>query len=69
MARGDLTLRGVTVPLDLPFSLTVQGDRATMDGRAQLDRRSFGMGQSYGDESSVGFGVALSVSLTATRTQ
>lgn len=69
VARGDLTLRGVTVPLDLPFSLTVQGDRATMDGRAQLDRRSFGMGQSYGDESSVGFGVALAISLTATRTQ
>ncbi|MBT9244886.1 cytochrome b/b6 domain-containing protein [Gemmobacter fulvus] len=67
VAQGSLTLRGVTVPLSLPFTLDLQGDSATMQGSATLDRRDFGMGASYSDESSVGFGVTVTVTLTATR--
>ena len=66
-AKGTLTLRGQTQPVTLPFTLTIAGDTATMQGAVRLDRRAFGMGASYGDESSVGFGVDVAISLTATR--
>lgn len=66
-AKGSLTLRGVTVPVTLPFTLQITGDSATMQGSLTLDRRAFGMGASYGDESSVGFGVEVTVALTALR--
>lgn len=66
-AKGTLTLRGVTVPVDLPFTLTLEGDMARMTGQATLDRRDFGMGTSYGDEETVGFSVVVSVDLTASR--
>ncbi|MFN4153673.1 MAG: cytochrome b/b6 domain-containing protein [Paracoccaceae bacterium] len=66
-ATGTLTLRGSTVPVTLPFTLTIEGDSATMTGQTSLDRRDFGMGQTYTDEASVGFGVTVDVALTATR--
>ncbi|MDP2083125.1 MAG: cytochrome b/b6 domain-containing protein [Pseudotabrizicola sp.] len=66
-ATGTLTLRGAEVPVTLPFTLTIDGDTATMTGQTSLDRRDFGMGASYGDESSVGFGVVVDVDLTANR--
>lgn len=66
-AKGTLTLRGVSVPVTLPFTLDLQGDTARMTGGLQLDRRDYGMGTSYGDEKTVGFGVDVTVSLTATR--
>ena len=67
VADGTLTLRGVTIDLRLPFTLSLDGDRAEMVGQAALDRRAFGMGESYPDESSVGFAVTLDVALTAVR--
>lgn len=67
LAEGTLTLRGISVPLSLPFTLDVAGDSATMHGFLTLDRRDFGIGQSYADESSVGFGVSVDVALTARR--
>lgn len=66
-AKGTLNLRGVSVPVTLPFTLDLQGDTARMTGGLQLDRRDYGMGTSYGDEKTVGFGVDVTVSLTATR--
>lgn len=66
-AAGTLTLRGATVPVTLPFTLQITGDTAQMQGQVTLDRRDFGMGQSYGDESSVGFGVTVDIALTATQ--
>ncbi len=67
LAKGTLTLRGATVPVELPFTLELQGDTAKMTGTATLDRRDFGMGASYKDESSVGFAVTVTVNLTAQR--
>ncbi|WP_151720399.1 cytochrome b/b6 domain-containing protein [Gemmobacter serpentinus] len=66
-ANGTLTLRGETQPVSLPFALTIEGDTARMQGAVTLDRRAFGMGASYGDESSVGFPVVVTVDLTARR--
>lgn len=66
-AKGTLTLRGQSQPVTLPFTLTIAGNTATMQGSTTLDRRAFGMGAGYADESSVGFPVQVSVSLTAER--
>ena len=66
-AKGTLTLHGISRPLSLPFTLHIDGDSATMQGTAQLDRRDFGIGAGYEDESTVGFAVTVTVNLTATR--
>ena len=44
-ADGDLTLRGVSRPLTLPFTVKIAGDKAVMSGQAALDRNAFGVGQ------------------------
>ena len=67
IARGTLTLKGHEVPVDLPFTLVIEGDTAQMSGTVALDRRSYGIGETYADESTIGFGVAVSIALTAKR--
>jgi polyisoprenoid-binding protein YceI len=69
VAEGTLILRGVAQPIALPFALEITGDQARMAGTVTLDRRDFGMGASYGDESSVGFAVGVTVDLLATRVE
>lgn len=44
-ALGDLTLRGVTRPVALDFTLQISGDKAVMNGQTVLDRTTFGVGQ------------------------
>ncbi|ETX14679.1 cytochrome [Roseivivax halodurans JCM 10272] len=67
LAEGTLALKGEEVPVTLPFTLKLDGNTATMQGRTVLDRRSFGIGQDMDSESQVGFEVAVRVELTATR--
>lgn len=43
-AAGTLTLRGVAQPLTLPFTLTIDGDKAHAVGSVALDRRAFQIG-------------------------
>jgi len=45
VAAGTLSLRGVSRPLLIPFTLTIAGDVATMSGTAKIDRTIFGVGQ------------------------
>jgi polyisoprenoid-binding protein YceI len=66
-AAGTLTLHGITAPVTLPFTMTIAGDTATMQGTTTLDRRTFKIGDAYPDESSVGFMAEVTVALTATR--
>lgn len=66
-AEGTLTLVGQTVPVVLAFDLTVEGDTATMRGTTHLDRRDFGIGAGYKDESTVGFTVDVTTELTAVK--
>lgn len=67
LAEGTLSLRGIDLPLTLPFDLVMSPDQAQMTGALRLDRRDFGMGAQYSDESTVGFGVEVQIDLTATR--
>lgn len=67
LAEGELTIAGQTVPARMPFQLTIQDDQAQAQGGLTLDRRDFGVGASYSDESTVGFPVEVTFELTATR--
>lgn len=67
-ADGTLTIKDNSVPVTLPFDLSIKNGVATMSGEVSLDRRDFGVGDTMPDESSLGFGVAVSIALTATKT-
>lgn len=43
-SRGVVTMKGEPFDVDMPFTLTIQGDRAVMDGRAEIDRASASLG-------------------------
>lgn len=65
LATGTLTIKGNAVPIELPFDLILDGDRAEMTGGLTVDRRDFGIGPEA--ESSVKHRVVISVDLVATR--
>jgi polyisoprenoid-binding protein YceI len=44
-ADGLLTLRGVSKPLSLPFTLVIQGGQARMTSQVAINRLAFGVGQ------------------------
>lgn len=67
VAIGDLTIRDDSVPVELPVSLAIEGQRAEASGRVQVDRRDFNMGTDVTDEGSLAFGVGISFDLTAER--
>lgn len=66
-AKGDLTIRDVSVPLDLPFELEIDGEIAKASGSVTVDRRDFNMGLDVTDEGSLAFAVVISFDLTAAR--
>jgi polyisoprenoid-binding protein YceI len=66
-AAGTLTIKDKSLPVTLPFTLEVNEGTATMSGNTALDRRDFAIGHGQKDENSLGFGVDVTVTLTATR--
>jgi polyisoprenoid-binding protein YceI len=66
-ADGTLSLKGTEVPLKMLFRLSVEGGAANMQANLTLDRLDFGIGNNMADESSLGFGVDVSIALTALR--
>ncbi|MDB5439783.1 MAG: polyisoprenoid-binding protein [Caulobacteraceae bacterium] len=65
-APGTLSLRGVTKPVTLNFTLTITGDTAKMAGTASINRSDFGVGQGqFKGADAVPFAVPVTVSLTA----
>ena len=67
-AVGQLTLRGVTRPLTLPFALAITGAQAKMTAKVAINRLAFGVGQGeWKAVESIPAAVGLAVSLTATR--
>jgi polyisoprenoid-binding protein YceI len=44
VAEGNLTMKGVTYRLALPFTLAITGNVATMTGQATLDRMTLRLG-------------------------
>lgn len=67
-AVGDLTIRGVTKPLTLPFTLVITGGDAKMNASVGLNRLAFGVGQNEWKTTEVVPGtVTVNISLTAKR--
>jgi polyisoprenoid-binding protein YceI len=65
-ADGDLTIRGVSKPQVLPFTLAITGDVARMTGETTVDRSLFGVGQgSYGGADVSPLAVTVKVDLSA----
>lgn len=66
-AEGTLTIKDKSVPLTLPFALALTDDTAEMTARTQLDRRTFGIGDTMTSDSELGFAVDVVINLTAER--
>ena len=73
VARGDLSIRDVILPIDLPFFLDIVSDgaesqRAVMKADLTLNRLDFGVGQGQWESvETIGNAVVLSIHLEATR--
>jgi len=67
-ARGELSLRGISQPLTLPFTLEINDGRADMVGQVSLNRGDFGVGQGvWATDEWVSLDVKLDVKIAATR--
>ncbi len=66
-AVGDLTIRESVVPVEMPFTLGIEGDIAEARGSVTVDRRDFSIGMDVTDESSLRFDVDIRFELTAER--
>ncbi|MDO8294999.1 MAG: YceI family protein [Caulobacter sp.] len=67
-AVGALTIRGVTKPLTLPFTLVITGGVAKMNASVGLNRLAFGVGQNeWKTTEVVPATVTVNISLTAKR--
>lgn len=68
-ADGQLTLKGITKPVKLKFTFkTMNGGKAAkFDGKMDVNRLDFNIGQDYQDTSFVGGTVDISVTLDLTK--
>ncbi len=68
VAKGTLTLKGKALPVDLPFTLTIAGNNATMKGTATVDRLAYEIGtESDSSGTFVSKDIAIAVELVAAR--
>jgi len=68
VAKGELSLKGVSVPLELPFSLDIEEGIAVMTSRLQIDRTLWNVGSSPWDTDEwVSRAVDLEIQVTASR--
>lgn len=68
VANGTLSIKGVSLPLSLPFTLDINGDRATMRGTATVDRTAYEIGQdTFEATDEVPAAVKVDVAVNATR--
>ncbi|WP_306252753.1 YceI family protein [Parvularcula sp. IMCC14364] len=67
-AAGELTIKGVSRPVTLPFELEIDGNMASASGSISLDRTDFNVGEgAYADDAWIGYTVDVSVTVTASR--
>jgi cytochrome b561 len=66
-ARGNLTIRGETRSVDLPFTLTINGDRASVSGSTSIDRRDFNIGDNDEGDDLISRNIDISVRVEAQR--
>jgi polyisoprenoid-binding protein YceI len=69
IANGTLTLKGVTRPVTMPFTLSIDGDTAHVVGTTTLQRLAFGIGEGpqLSPPTVAGPDVIVKIDLKATR--
>lgn len=67
IAEGELTIRGRTRDYELPFSITINGDRAVMTSTSQVDRRDFDIGKDTDADDMISRDIDLTIRVEATR--
>ncbi len=68
VATGDLTLKGITRPITLPFALIFTGNSVRMKGTAQVMRTDYNVGMgTWAAPTPVSHDVTVTIDLTATR--
>lgn len=68
LAIGQLSLRGVTKPLSVPFTLKIVGGKATVAAALPLDRLAFGVGQNeWRKTDAIPAAVTVAIALSADR--
>lgn len=68
VASGSLKLKGVTLPISLPFTLKIDGNKATMQGNASIDRTAYKIGEGeYASTAEIPGAVAIDIKVSATR--
>ncbi len=66
-AEGKLSIKGIAQDVTLPFSLVIDGNKASSTGSLILDRLDYQVGSGdWANESMVGFPVTVSFSIEAT---
>ena len=68
-AQGTLTLKGVSKPVTLPFTLAIKGNTAVAKGETTLERLQFnvGQGKDFQGPTPVALSVKVMVNVTARR--
>lgn len=68
VATGSLRMKGLTLPLSLPFTLTITGDKAVMRGSTSIDRTAYKIGEGdYAATDEIPAAVRVDVAVNATR--
>lgn len=68
IAAGNLTIRGVSRPVSLPFTLNINGRTAVMNGQVVINRSQWGVGGGqFAGPDTVPHQVTVNVSVTANR--
>lgn len=67
VAEGNLTIRGMSVPVKLPFTLSINGNKADMAGSVVIDRNLWSIGAGAWQDHSVDPNVTVTVKLSATK--
>lgn len=66
LAKGELSLKGVSVPIELPFDLVVEGKKAVMTSTYEMDRTKWNVGAAPWDTDEwVSRSVTLDIQVTA----
>lgn len=64
--EGDLSLRGVTQPVTLPMTISVNGETASAEGEVTVDRRDFELGTNGSEaDEAIGDDVTIRLDLEA----
>ena len=70
LAKGELTLKGISVPFDLPFDLDIKGNTAAMTSNVDMDRTLWNVGAApWNTDEWVSRSVKLDIKVTADKVE